>query len=151
MATQWLLLVVCKAEGAGELVTQSFPNSWHQLNKHRNTQHVWKHMTKYKTTLSVGVYFCLTPVLWINRIVITSRDPWTNTSLLTSFLNSNKPGKTTTEEEHEQYDTFCTWKLHSWMSWVRKKLATHDSTKSSLCFWSASFLDQECPGNGHWL
>lgn len=122
-----------------------------QAQKHTACLEAHDQIRNYSCLSVWSVYFCLTPVLWINRIVITSRDPWTNTSLLTSFLNSNKPRKTTTEEEHEQHDTFCTWKLHSWMSWVRKKLATNNSTKSSTCFWSASFLDQECPGNGHWL
>lgn len=111
-------------------------------------------MTKCKTTpvflfgvcTFVSHLFCESTELSLQAMTREQIHP-----LLTSFLNSNKPRKTTTEEEHEQHDTFYTWKLHSWMSWVCKKLATHNSTKSSGCVWSASFLDQECPGNGHWL
>ncbi len=123
-----------------------------QAQKHTACLEAHDQVQNY-SCLSVGVCtLCLTPVLWINRIVTTNRNLWTNRSLLTSFLNSNEPRRTTTEEEHEQYDTFCTWKLHSWMRWVCKKLATHNSTKSSTkCFRSTSVLDQECPGNGRWL
>jgi hypothetical protein len=78
-----------------------------QAQKHTACLEAHDQIQNYSLSFCWSMYFCLTPVLWINRIVITNHDLWTNTS----FLNSNKPRKTTTEEQHKQYDTFCSWKI----------------------------------------
>jgi hypothetical protein len=66
MTVASLLLVVCNAEGAGELVTQSFPNSLalaKQAQKHTACLEAHDQMQNYSCLSVWSVYFCLTPVL----------------------------------------------------------------------------------------
>jgi hypothetical protein len=143
-----VMIYGCNAEGARELVNTILSQQQalaKQAQKHTAYLEAHDQIQNY-SCLSVGVctfvshLFCESTELSLQTMTCEQIHPFS------TLIN---PGRLLLKSNTNSMIPFALRKLHSWMSWVCKKLATHNSTKSSTCFWSASLLDQECPGNGH--